>query len=207
MCAKCGEDIAEEDLVSEDITQKERYGRVTRTVTVGQTYYHKACLDEIKKERAEKAKKERLEKASKNKVKCFGWSIAVGSIGLTIALLFLFMTPELRELFHPAIAILIAIGISYALFSMVYCIVSGSYIGDVFTWCAGLSIKFPMIIFSWDLGGLIWLIGMKILFAVLGFFIGVLALMFAIAFSSTLGIISFPFVLIHNINTDYEDTL
>ena len=38
VCAKCGEDIAEEDLVSEDITQKERYGRVTRTVTVGQTY-------------------------------------------------------------------------------------------------------------------------------------------------------------------------
>jgi hypothetical protein len=46
---------------------------------------------------------------------------------------------------------------------------------------------------------------MKILFAILGFLVGVFALLFAIAFSATLGAVSFPFVLIHNIRTDYED--
>jgi hypothetical protein len=88
---------------------------------------------------------------------------------------------------------------------MVYCILSGSYIGDVFVWCASLSIKFPGLIFTWDLDGVAWLIAMKILFAILGFLVGVFALLFAIAFSAALGMVSFPFVLIHNIRTDYED--
>ncbi len=48
---------------------------------------------------------------------------------------------------------------------------------------------------------------MKILIAILGFLVGVFALLFAIVLSVVLGGISFPFVLIHNINTDYEDTL
>ena len=48
---------------------------------------------------------------------------------------------------------------------------------------------------------------MKVLFAILGFLIGVFALIFATVLSATLGGISFPFVLMHNIHTDYEDTL
>ena len=69
------------------------------------------------------------------------------------------------------------------------------------------SIKFPGLIFSWDIEGIIWVIAMKILFAILGFLIGLFALAFAIVFSASLGAISFPFVLIHNINNDYADAL
>ena len=54
VCAKCGEDIPEDDLVSEDITKTERRGRSTRTVSVGQTYYHTKCLAQIKEERENK---------------------------------------------------------------------------------------------------------------------------------------------------------
>jgi uncharacterized membrane protein len=90
---------------------------------------------------------------------------------------------------------------------MLYCIISGSYIGDVFVWCASLSIKFPGLIFTWDIEGFIWVIAMKILFAILGFLIGLFALAFAIVFSASLGAISFPFVLIHNIHNDYDDSL
>lgn len=56
VCAKCGKEIPEDELVSEDITKKERHGRITRTVSVGQTYYHKGCLDEIKKKSARRTK-------------------------------------------------------------------------------------------------------------------------------------------------------
>lgn len=52
-----------------------------------------------------------------------------------------------------------------------------------------------------------WLIGMKILFAILGFLVGVFAILFAISLSMLLGAVSFPFVLIHNNRTDYEDAL
>ncbi len=38
VCAKCGKDIPEDELVSEDITKTERVGRTNRTVSVGQTF-------------------------------------------------------------------------------------------------------------------------------------------------------------------------
>ena len=40
-CAKCGKNVSEEELVSEDDTKTERYGSATRSVSVAQTYYHK----------------------------------------------------------------------------------------------------------------------------------------------------------------------
>ncbi len=205
VCARCNKDIPEDELVSEDVTRKERYGRSTRTVSIGQTYYHKHCLEEVKRERERAAQRLKDERASRNKKVVWGWSIAGGAVALTIALLVMLLVPACQEVIQPGFAVLYSFIASYGIFSMLYCIISGSYIGDVFVWCAGLSIKFPGLIFTWDLGGFAWLIVMKILFAVLGFIIGVLALLFAIVLSAALGAISFPFVLIHNIHTDYED--
>ena len=134
----------------------------------------------------------------------FGWGIAGGVVAFGIALaIFLCNT----QYVHPALGVLFSVLIGYGIFAMLYCIISGSYIGEVFVWCAGLSIKFPGLIFSWDLEGFAWLIAMKILFAVLGFLIGVFALIFAIGFSALLGFVSFPFVLIHNNNNGYADSL
>lgn len=204
VCARCGKDIPENELVSEDITRRERHGRLTRTVNVGQTYYHRSCLNEVKKERAEAERKAKLIRAASSKKKCFGWGIFAGIVGLGVSLaLLLVYAPQI----HPGLSVLYSVLIGYALFSMLYCILSGSYIGDVFIACAGLSIKFPGLIFSWSIEGFAWLIAMKILFAVLGFLFGVAALMFAIGLSAALGSISFPFVLIHNIHTNYEDAI
>lgn len=205
VCARCGKDIPENELVSEDITRRERHGRTTRTVNVGQTYYHEACLAEVKKERAEAAERTRAAKASRAKKLSFGWGIVGGVVAFGIALA-LFLAAG-KDLVHPALSVLFSVLIGYGIFAMLYCIISGSYIGDVFLWCASLSIKFPGLIFSWSIEGFAWLIVMKILFAVLGFLIGVCALLFAIVLSAALGGISFPFVLIHNIRTDYADSL
>ena len=62
-CAKCGKNIPEEELVSEDDTKTERYGSATRSVSVAQTYYHKKCLSQIKIERA---KQEEIAKKGKH---------------------------------------------------------------------------------------------------------------------------------------------
>jgi transcriptional regulator with XRE-family HTH domain len=197
VCARCGKDIFENELVSEDVTKKERHG--------SQTYYHKSCLEEVKKERAAADARAKAAKASRSKKLSFGWGIAGGVVAFIITLLSLLLAPAAKEAIHPAVSVLLSILAGYGIFSMLYCIISGSYIGEVFVWCAGLSIKFPGLIFSWDLEGFAWLIAMKILFAVLGFLIGVFALLFAIALSAALGMVSFPFVLIHNIRTDYAD--
>ena len=202
VCARCGEDIPEDELVSEDITKKERHGRSTRTVSVGQTFYHRECFEQVKKERAEAARRAREEKASVAKRRSFGWGIAGGVIALGISL-WIFLSNT--QYIHPALGVLFSVLAGYSIFAMLYCIISGSYIGEVFVWCASASIKFPGLIFTWDIDGFIWVIAMKIFFSICAFLFGLLALGFAIGFSATLGVFSFPFVLIHNINTDYED--
>ena len=207
VCAKCGEDIPEDDLVSEDITKTERRGRSTRTVSVGQTYYHTKCLEQIKEEREKQAAFAKRIEVSKARKISYGWGIAACVVALVVSLLVLFLVSPYKETLKPIFSVLISIGVGYGIFSMIYCILSGSYIGDVFLWCAGLTVKFPGLIFSWDLDGLMWLIGMKILFAILGFLVGVGALLLAIVISAILSIVSFPFIVIHNEKHDYDNAL
>jgi len=204
VCAKCGKDISEEELVSEDVTRRERRGRMTRTVNVGQTYYHVYCLEQVKKEREEARVKTIAANVSRARKLTLIWSIvgAVVFFGIALAIFLCNM-----DKVNPGLGVLFSFIIGYGIFSMIYCILSGSYIGDVFLWCSGLSIRSPGLIFTWDIEGFIWVIAMKILFAILGFLIGVLALLFAIVFSATLGMFSFPFVLIHNIHSKYADSL
>ena len=205
VCEKCKKSIPDDDLAMEDILV--RHSGRGHGAEYRKGYYHKACLAEVNKERAEAAARRRVAHCAKNRKISFGWGIAGGVVALGIALAVLLATPQMQQSLHPAAAVGISVGISYAIFAAIYCILSGSYIGAVFTWAAGLSIRFPGLIFSWDLEGFAWLIAMKILFAILGFLIGVFALLFAIALSGVLGAVSFPFVLVHNNRTQYEDGL
>ena len=200
VCEKCQKDIPEDDLAMEQICT--RHASRGRSAEYRQGYYHKECLAEIQKQREEAAARARAEKARVGKRRCFGWGIAGGVIALGISL-WIFLSNT--QYVHPALGVLFSVLAGYAIFAMLYCIISGSYIGEVFVWCASASIKFPGLIFSWDLDGIIWVICMKIFFSICAFLFGLLALGFAIAFSATLGVFSFPFVLIHNIHTDYED--
>ena len=200
VCEKCQKDIPEDDLAMEQICT--RHASRGRSAEYRQGYYHKECLAEIQKQREEAAARARAEKARVGKRRCFGWGIAGGVVALGISLAVFITHPEICGI---ALGVLFSVLIGYAIFAMLYCIISGSYIGEVFVWCASASIKFPGLIFSWDLDGIIWVICMKIFFSICAFLFGLLALGFAIAFSATLGVFSFPFVLIHNIHTDYED--
>ena len=202
VCRRCNKDIPENELVVDRVTV--HIGGRGRSAEYRDDYYHKTCFAVVQKERQEAAARQRAANCSRAKKLSFGWGIAGGVVAFGVALaIFLCNT----QYVHPALGVLFSLLIGYGIFSMLYCIISGSYIGDVFVWCAGLSIKFPGLIFSWSIEGFAWLIAMKILFAILGFLIGVAALLFAIVFSATLGCVSFPFVLIHNIHTDYEDAL
>ncbi len=207
VCAYCHKEIPENQLVAEDITRRERHGRMHKTVTIGQTYYHKDCLEKVKAQRAKEAAQEKARRASHSKKIAFGWSIAGGMVALISTLLILLLTPSLQESVNPGISILISVLVSYGIFAAIYCILTGSYIADLFEWSVTSTIKFPGLIFSWDLDGIAWLIGMKILFAVLGFLGGVAMFALGVALSAILGMVSFPFVLIHNAHHDYDDAL
>ena len=61
---------------------------------------------------------------------------------------------------------------------------------------ASKSVSFPGLIFSFDLDGFLWLIGMKILFAVLGFLAGVLFAILGFIISFVCAPVVYPFSLI-----------
>ena len=121
------------------------------------------------------------------------WSIVVGVIALIVVII---ISAVLGKFSGATIGI--ALGVGYTTTATVYCIFSASYISDVFLEISSWTIKFPGLIFSWDLEGFVWLIGMKILFAVLGFLGAVAITALAIAISALLSIFSFIPVLISN---------
>ncbi len=193
-CAKCGQLIPEDEVVSQDIKKHKRH----KTVTVGKNYYHRSCLLEINKSKIDN---KNYRGRHEEKI-VFVWSIIAGVVGFGVSLAAFLCN---RTYVHPALGVLFSVLISYCLFSMIYCILSGSYVGDIFLWCTGLTIKFPGLIFSWDLDGIVWVICMKILFAIIAFLVGVFTALASIVLCSVLGAFSFPFVLIHNNRTNYED--
>ncbi len=205
VCERCKKDIPEDQLEMEQICVRHRHRGLAPIYR--QAYYHKDCLRQKRAEEEKAAQKKREIDVHNAKTKCFGWSGALGALSLIASLLIMLLVPSAKAVIEPGFAVLYSVLIGYGMFAALYCILSGSYIAHVFVWCATRSIKFPSLIFSWSWDGLEWLIGMKILFAILGFLFGIATLVFAIGFSVALGAISFPFVLIHDIHTGYENTL
>ena len=86
----------------------------------------------------------------------------------------------------------------YMILSTIYCLFSDTYISMVFIGIGSRTIKFPGLIFQFSFDGLKWLIGMKILFAIISFlfFIGITLL--ATFVSIFLSFFSYIPLLIHN---------
>ena len=205
VCNKCHKDIPENEIAIDHVCV--RMGGRGRSAEYRDDYYHMTCLAEINKQRLDAQRRAKEAKANKSKKLSFGWGIAAGVVALGLVLGILFGVQYTRETLNPAIIVLLGVLSSYAIFADVYCIISGSFIGDVFLTIASWTIRFPGLIFSWDLGGFVWLIGMKILFAVLGFLLTASLFMLAVGVSAFLAAICFPFILIHNIRTNYDDAL
>ena len=70
----------------------------------------------------------------------------------------------------------------------------------VILWMATRSVAFPGLIWEFSLDGFLWLIGMKILFAILGFLAGVFFAVLGIIIATIISPISYPINLISYIN-------
>ena len=86
-------------------------------------------------------------------------------------------------------------------FTLVSCLILGNnFIGDmilqIFSW--GF-VRFPGLIFTLDLDGIIWLITVKLLFWVLGFLLAALFGLLAIFLGLALSVVVYPFALVKNI--------
>ena len=204
VCARCKKDIEDEnDLEIDHVCV--RHGGRGHSAEYRDDYYHKECLKLTNIERANAEKEKKRLAGIRSKKLSFGWGIAGGAVALAIALAVFLAVPELKAAVHPGLAVLYSVIISYAIFADIYCIISGSYVGEVFLDVASWSIKMPGVIFSGDIEGIIWAIAMKIFLAILGFMLGVMVLGLAVGLSALLASVSFPFILIHNNHTGYSD--
>ena len=205
VCERCKKDIPEDELEMEEICTSPYHRGHPATYRNG--YYHKSCLKELHKEREAAERKAKQEHARKAKEMSFGWGIAGGVLALGICLGVFLGVEACRNALGIVGSIFLSISISYLIFADLYCIISGSYVGEIFEAVAGWSIKMPGVIFSWDIEGIAWAIAMKIGLAILGFMLGVAVLGLAIAISGAFAAISFPFILIHNIGNNYADAI
>ena len=91
-------------------------------------------------------------------------------------------------------------------FTLVSCLILGNnfigeMIAEIFSW--GF-VKFPGLIFTLDLDGIIWLITVKLMFWVLGLLIAILFGILAIALGLLLSVFVYPFALVKNIRNGEE---
>jgi len=195
-CEKCGKEVPESDIKKYPV--KNNDGDI---VTVKKLC--KDCYDDAIKLKSSSKVKTRpgILKGigQRNDKKPLIWSIVFGCIALVITLI-VCLTKNIEV--GPSIGYSFAAG--YTVLATIYCIATASYISGVFGEVASWSIRFPGIIFSFDLDGLMFLIGMKILFAVLGFLISVAVFILAVLLSSFLSVISFIPLFIYN-KKHYED--
>lgn len=155
----------------------------------------------LEKEREAFLKKERLASNQRWIKRRFIWSTIVASL---VAGLFLFFCiVGLIESFDLGFLAFSLVG-TYMIFSFISCLFYDCFVQElVFDWCSK-SFQAPGLIFTFDLDGCLWLIGMKILFWAIGLVFGIVAGAIGIAIGLVCAPFAFPFVM-HKLKKDYNE--
>ena len=74
-----------------------------------------------------------------------------------------------------------------------------NFIGDVVEEVSSWSIRFPGLIFTLDLDGIVWFITVKLIFGVISFLLGIACFILAIALGWVLSLFVYPFAIVKNI--------
>lgn len=200
-CSDCKKELYSGDIIHH-VDRKSEHG-VKETVEICDDCFkiHEE-LNEQRKNIEANIEEDRKESTSpfrniikRNDRKVIVWAIVAGIFSLAITLVLCILYYNNVGL---ALTIALPLIVGYTLFADVYCIFTGSWVGEVFLAIASWSVKFPGIIFTFDLDGLKFLIFMKILFGILGVLISIAAFLFALAFSSICSIFTFPILIIYN---------
>jgi len=150
-----------------------------------------------------KAQKAAVEYSARQRRRAFGWGGLAAAVMLGVGLFITF-----KDGFNSQMLIGTLI-LPVLLFTLISCLfLKNNFVGDMIEeislWGA---VRFPGLIFSFDLGGIAWLIGMKILFWVIGFLIGAAAIALAISVGLIVSPFVYPFALSKSINLPEETDL
>lgn len=187
VCQICGKPITDHgDLVKKTFSRR---GRSSEKI------YCKKCADML----SEHEKRERIAYAVRQRKRSFIWGGLIAALVTAIAVYF-------AAKYSNAGGIILSVIGGIATFTFVSCLfLKNNFIEDVFLGIAEWgAVKFPGLIFSFDLDGIAWLIGMKILFAILGFLIGFAVICLATVVCLTLSLFVYPFALNKSIHKPEE---
>lgn len=156
---------------------------------------------QMEKEKEAFLKKERLSSNQRWIKRRFIWSTIVASL---VAGLFLFFgIVGLIDAFEWGFLAFVLVG-TYMIFSFISCLFYDCFVQEVVVdWCSK-SFQAPGLIFTFDLDGCLWLIGMKILFWAIGLLLGIVAGAIGIAIGLVCAPFVFPF-LMHKLKKDYDE--
>ena len=128
------------------------------------------------------------ERARRSEIKRqLAWSLSVASI--VAGILAIILIAGLIDNFEMS-TFIVAIVLTYMVFSFVACLFYDCVVQELVVDWFSKSLHLPGLIFTFDLDGIIWLIGMKLLFWVLGLLFGIITGLIGIL----LGLICAPFV-------------
>lgn len=165
------------------------------------------CLAAKKEEarRAELLKKQQAERQAriaKAKQDEYLGKIRKGAIwhsvvaGLAAAVFLAIMIAAMVSSFSVGLLVFTIIG-TYAVFSLVFCLFYDTWVEDVvFEWTSKV-FQAPGLIFTFDLDGCLWLIGMKLLFWLIGALFGLVCGAIGIAIAFVIAPFVFPYVIYH----------
>lgn len=191
VCRQCNKPIFE----SKDLRRK-----VWHTSDGGpyEEIYCSSCDEKNKQAR----KEELIKDAKSRRIKSFIFGPLAAIVTLCV-FLFLYNSKVISQ---NGLSIFIGVISIIGMFTLVSCLIfNNNFILDMVAGIASWGfIKCPGLIFSLDLDGIIWLLTVKLMFWILGFILGAIALAFAVVLGAVLSIIVYGYALRKNITRPEE---
>ena len=164
-------------------------------IKTGSKIICKYCYEkeqEQEKIKMERKLKEGIEKGNKRRIRSFIFGGLLSVIPLIATI---------NSISNGIDDFLAGVFLTYMVFAFVSSLIlNNTFINDLFLdICSWGMVTFPGLIWEFSLDGFLWLIGMKILFWLLGILFGLICCVFAIIISSIISIFVYPFALIKNI--------
>ncbi len=171
----------------------------TRTpVVMCKSCVEKARVEKAQEKRKDEAKVRAVQSKLTNKKRTSLIVASIATVAYCIAFLILILA-------HYSTPLLIAgLALIYPVFAFVALLFYDTPVSDVLDYMLTSSITWPGLIFTFDLDGIIWLISMKLLFAVISFFFGILCALLGIALGLLIAPFVFPFTLV-KFNNDIKN--
>ena len=187
-CKECGVTITEAN-----VGKTEPVVLCKKCVTELDARAKRAAAEEKRINEAIEAEKEKELNARRSKQKHHRTLAAVIG-GIVSALFLLIAVIGLISDFSTGMLFFTLIG-TYVVFAFVFCLFYDCIVQDVVLDWFDKSIHWPGLIFTFDLDGILWLIGMRILFFVLGVIFGIITGAIGITLGLLFAPFAFPFVI------------